>query len=99
MWTETPPFCFSPEKSTCCFARSIAAMCSLLLTTFFICDYREDFRSLAINIAYFMAEIKAFEAYFYIKALSVEGAVGFYESRGTHGTRTGRLRDQQLPPD
>jgi hypothetical protein len=30
---------------------------------------------------------------------SERGSVGFYESRGTHGTRTGRLRDLQLPPD
>jgi hypothetical protein len=30
---------------------------------------------------------------------SERGSVGFYESRGTHGTRTGRLRDLQHPPD
>jgi hypothetical protein len=65
---------FILEKSACCCARSVAALCRLLLTIFFIYYYLKDFRSQVIDIAYFMVEIKTFDAKVHIAAITVKDA-------------------------
>jgi hypothetical protein len=65
---------FITEKSACCCARSVTAFCRLLLTTFFISNYLKDFRSQAIDVAYFMVEIETFKANIHIAAIAVEDA-------------------------
>ena len=65
---------FTLEKSACCCARSVAVLCRLLLTIFFIYYYLKNFRSQAIDIAYFMVEIKTFNANVHVAAITVEDA-------------------------
>ena len=59
-----------PENSACCCARPITA----LLTIIFISNYLKDFRSQAIDVAYFMVEIETFKANIHIAAIAVEDA-------------------------
>jgi hypothetical protein len=63
-----------PEKTACCWACSVAALCRLLLIIFFISNYLKDFRSQAIDIAYFMVEAKAVEPNVHVAAVTVEDA-------------------------